>query len=78
MTKPLVNAMAVIAPAARGGAGDVYKRGKPDTEPGLSTTKLQRVKDEVAYWALRAYMRILKPICVVAESTSHYPQDEDR
>ena len=78
MTKPLVNAMAVIAPAARGTRGDVPKRDKPDTEPGPSTTKLQRVKDEVSYWALRAYMRILKSICVVAESTSHYPQDEDR
>ena len=76
MTKPLVNAVAVVALAARGSGGDVHKRGKPDTEPGLSTTK--RLKDELAYWALRAYMRILKPICAVAESTAHYPQDEDR
>lgn len=78
MTKPFVNAMAVTAPAARGSGGDGHKRGKPDTEPGLSTTKLQHLKDEVAYWALRAYVRILKLICAVAESTSPYPRDEDR
>lgn len=78
MTKPFVNATAVTAPAARGSGGNGDKRGKPDTEPGPSTTKLQRLKDEVTYWSLRGYMRILKPICAVAESTSHYPRDEDR
>jgi hypothetical protein len=78
MTKPFVNATAVTGPAARGSGGNGDKRGKPDTEPGPSTTKLQRLKDEVTYWSLRAYMRILKPICAVAESTSHYPRDEDR
>ena len=65
MTKPLVNATVVTAPAARGSGGDGHKRGK-------------RVKDEVAYWALRAYMRILKAICAVAESTAHRLQDEGR
>lgn len=65
MTKPSVNLAVVTATAARGSGGDGHKRGK-------------RVKDEMTYWALRAYMRILKSICAVAESTAHYPQDEDR
>lgn len=70
MTKPFVNATAVT--------GDGHRSGNPHTEPGPATTKLQRIKDEVTYWALRAYMRILTSICVVAEATSHHPQDEDR
>jgi hypothetical protein len=70
MTKLFVNATAVT--------GDGHKRSNPHPEPGPPTTKLQHIKDEVTYWTLRAYMRILKSICAVAESTSHHPQDEDR
>jgi hypothetical protein len=78
MTKPFVNATAVTAAAARGSGADGHKRINPYTEPGPSATKLQHIKDEVAYWALRTFMRSLKLICTVADSISLHPQDEDR
>jgi hypothetical protein len=76
MTKPFVEAMAVDepAPAARGSVRDGQKRSKPHAEPESPIKKLQRIKDEVIYWALRVYMRVLKSICNVAEATANHPQ----
>jgi hypothetical protein len=77
MTKPVMEAMAVDepAPAARGNARDGHRSRNRFAEPEPPIKKLRRIKDEVSYWALRAYVRILKLVCDVAEATTHLPQD---
>jgi hypothetical protein len=81
MTKTFVGAKAaVVASATLPAAAFPMATNTESRMPNLGrrARTLQRVKDDVIYWALRIYMRILRAIADVSELIANHPRKEDR
>jgi hypothetical protein len=78
MTKTFVGAKASLRPTARGRFADGRSQTNPNTESQPRTTTFERMKEEMAYWALRAYIRVLMMIGWASELTANYKRKEER
>ncbi len=78
MTKTFVGAMAGLHANAPGQRAEGRSHRSPNSQSRPPITRVERLKDEVAYWALRIYMRFLKIIGDVSELTANYRRKEAR
>jgi hypothetical protein len=81
MTNARVGAMAAVVAcgrAAHGSVADFHSHRSPNAKPSPMIRKLDLLNDEMAYWALRTYMRVLKAIGDISELTANHKRGKDR
>jgi hypothetical protein len=81
MTNARAGAMAAVvacAHAARGSVTDFHSHRYPNSKPSSMIRKLDLMNDEVAYWALRTYIRVLKAIGDISELTANHKRGKNR
>jgi hypothetical protein len=78
MTIMFVGEMVILRSIARARVADGRSHRKLNVKSRPPITKLGRLKEEVAYWALRAYIRALMMIGDASELAANYKRKEDR
>jgi hypothetical protein len=81
MTNERVGAMAAVVActrAARGPVADFHSHRSPNAKTSPMIRKLDLLNDEVAYWALRTYIRVLKAIGDISELAANHKRGQKR
>jgi hypothetical protein len=78
MTITFAGEMVSLRSIARGRVADGRSHRNLNVKSRPPITKPERLKDEVGYWALRAYIRVLMLIGDASELVANYKQKEDR